>query len=202
MAPAAPDVGSSIRRLELSAYRDVGLGGKCCRGQCGRDRNGTCECQRLENRCHSSSSCWAFFIVVRNLAFCNAAYQAPSRSLSDSAMTLAESIISSTADIFVRLVGQVEDARAIGDAVLQLADAVDMLLVIGTRRNDVLRAFKTSTCSMDFETDCTTGASLFGHGGRDVPQLLQIVGETVTLRLQPFPGCRQFPGARRRGFPR
>ena len=41
------------------------------------------------------------------------------------------------ADIFVGLVGEIEDAGAVGDAVLEPADAVDVLLVVGAGRDHV-----------------------------------------------------------------
>ena len=42
-------------------------------------------------------------------------------------------------DIFVRLMRQIENARAVGDAIVHAADAVDVLLVVSAGRDDIFR---------------------------------------------------------------
>ena len=52
------------------------------------------------------------------------------------AMTLARIDHVLHLDVLIRLVGEGQDARAIGDAVVQLADAVDVFLIVGAGRHD------------------------------------------------------------------
>ena len=57
----------------------------------------------------------------------------------------------------VGLVGEVEDARAVGDAVVQVADAGDVLLVVGAGRADELRPRARARRGSPPATACGTG---------------------------------------------
>ena len=54
-------------------------------------------------------------------------------------MTLADFDHVGNADPFVRPVGEIENAGTVGDAIVQVADSGDMLLIVCTGRNDVVR---------------------------------------------------------------
>ena len=75
------------------------------------------------------------------------------------AITLADVDHVVDADPFVGLVGQVEDARAVGDAVVQVADAGDVLLVVGAGRDDVVRLAAEHLAGCLAPPPATTGAS-------------------------------------------
>ena len=83
----------------------------------------------------------------------------PSRSSSVSAITLAAVEHVVDADIFVGLVREIEDARAVGDAVLQPADAVDVLLVVGAGRHHIFGRQPEHFVRWRSATDRTIGAS-------------------------------------------
>uniref|UniRef100_A0A0N4Z2S7 Ketoacyl_synth_N domain-containing protein n=1 Tax=Parastrongyloides trichosuri TaxID=131310 RepID=A0A0N4Z2S7_PARTI len=88
------------------------------------------------------------------------------------------------ADPFVGLVRQVEHAGAVGDAVFQPADAVDVLLVIGAGRADELGLLPQH--SLDGGGGgAGDGAVAVGHAGGHLEQVAHLVAEAVALRRQP-----------------
>ena len=64
--------------------------------------------------------------------------QGPSRSLQHQRHDLGAVEHVLHADPFVGLVGEVQQAGTVGDAVVQPADAVDVLLVVGAGRDDIV----------------------------------------------------------------
>ena len=75
------------------------------------------------------------------------------------AITLADSDHVVDADPFVGPVREVEDAGAVGDAIVQLADAGDVLLVVGAGRDDIFGLAAEDLADALRQSPSTTGAS-------------------------------------------
>jgi len=82
-------------------------------------------------------------------------------------------------------VREIEDAGAISDAVVQTADAVDVLLVVGAGGDDVVGA-EAEDIGDGFVDGADDGRRLVGHGGRDGPQIAQLVAEAGAGGFQLF----------------
>ncbi len=94
-------------------------------------------------------------------------------------MTLAEFTIVGDPHIFVGLVGEIEDAGTIGDAVAQLADPVDVLLVVGARRAADLRGLAQHLLDRVAGHPHHRAIGL-GHRGTDLEEISDLVAEVGT----------------------
>src|SRR3984957_8687099 len=83
--------------------------------------------------------------------------------------------------VFVRLMGELENSRTIGNAVAQLADAIDVLLIVGPRRADKLRfaAHHALNRRGGAARDRTIAVR---HGGLHLENIAQLIGKTSALR--------------------
>src|SRR5271155_995467 len=87
--------------------------------------------------------------------------------------------------VFVRLVGKVENARAIGNAVAQLTDAIDVLLIVGAGRADEfgLSAHHALNRGGGAARD---RAVAIRHGGRYFKNIAELIAETLALSNELF----------------
>jgi hypothetical protein len=84
-------------------------------------------------------------------------------------------------------VREVEDARPIGDAVLQPPDPVDMLLIVGAGGDDELRLPVQDPPRSPPETVRTTGASRSVMVGLHLEQVADLVVESRAGARRPSP---------------
>src|ERR1700722_8569955 len=85
--------------------------------------------------------------------------------------------------VLVRLMGQVENSRTIGNAVAQLADAIDVLLVVGAGRTDKfgLAAQHALNRGRGAARDRPVAIR---HGGLHLENIAQLIGKPLAFRRE------------------
>ncbi len=88
------------------------------------------------------------------------------------------------ADILVGLMREIEDPRPIGDAVVQMADAGDVLLVVGAGRDDVLGVLAEDRAGRLGDAQPDRRVTV-GHGRQGLEEIADGVAEVGPGRRQP-----------------
>jgi hypothetical protein len=83
-------------------------------------------------------------------------------------------------DVFVGLVGEFKDAGAVGDAVFQAADAINVFLIVGARRDHIFGGFAKD--GLDCSGDRGDDGGIFGcHRGDNALDFADGIGEIFAV---------------------